>query len=129
VIKNNTDYISQAEFEIKILNFIKRADIQDKASIVEYYDNFVFRNHIVSKINMKCIKFELLEMNLYEFIRDRDFIGLDEIYIRKIIKQVLYALVYMKRYNMIHCDLKPENILFKNVEKHEVKVTFKDKNS
>jgi len=47
IIKNNPDIISQVDSEINILNYIKRSELKEKSNIVEFYENFEFRNHMV----------------------------------------------------------------------------------
>ena len=40
--------------------------------------------------------------------------GFDHNLIRRFAIQLLYALKYLKMFQIIHCDLKPENILLEN---------------
>jgi len=68
-------------------------------------DNFHFRSFFV-------IAFELLDINLYKYIKDPDFKGMKRENLRKIATQLLNALSYLKKLGIIHCDLKPENIMF-----------------
>jgi len=68
------------------------------------------------------VTFELLSINLYEFIKLNDFEGLSISLIRRFAIQILYALNYFNKQNVIHCDLKPENIILKNKYKSGIKI-------
>jgi dual specificity tyrosine-phosphorylation-regulated kinase 2/3/4 len=78
-------------------------------------DYVVFRKHL-------CMSFELLSMNLFEFLKVNDFNGFDHNLIRRFAIQLLYALKYLKEFQIIHCDLKPENILLKEPNKSGIKI-------
>lgn len=52
-------------------------------------EHFYFRGHL-------CISFELLSVNLYEFIKQNNFMGLSLGLIRRFAHQILLALRYMK---------------------------------
>jgi dual specificity tyrosine-phosphorylation-regulated kinase 2/3/4 len=54
----------QALVEVKLLEHLRDHDVDGSASIVTMSDYFYFRNHM-------CITFELLCINLYEFIKVR----------------------------------------------------------
>ena len=66
--------------------------------------------------------FELLSINLYEFLKNNDFEGLSLGLIRRFAIQILHSLRYVRGENIIHCDLKPENILLKCPNKSGIKV-------
>eukprot|EP01022_Parablepharisma_sp_SALTPOND_P015009 TRINITY_DN2093_c0_g1_i1.p1 TRINITY_DN2093_c0_g1~~TRINITY_DN2093_c0_g1_i1.p1 ORF type:complete len:427 (+),score=37.31 TRINITY_DN2093_c0_g1_i1:1253-2533(+) len=71
---------------------------------------------------LQCITFELLSLNLYEFIRNNNFRGVSVGLIRRFAIQILQALKYFRQHGIIHCDLKPENILLKQSNKSGIKV-------
>ena len=48
--------------------------------------------------------------------------GFDHNLIRRFAIQLLYALKYLKMFQIIHCDLKPENILLKESNKSGIKI-------
>jgi len=50
------------------LKYLKVNDPNDENNIVRIKDYVVFRNHL-------CITFELLSINLYEFIKNNNFQG------------------------------------------------------
>jgi cyclin-dependent kinase-like len=54
--------------------------------------------------------FEYLEKNLLEIIEDRPN-GLDADLVKNYIYQLLLAIEYCHRNNVIHRDIKPENLL------------------
>jgi len=106
IIRNHQKFFKQALVEIKILQFIKDNDPDDKSNIVKIFDSFVFRRHV-------CITFEPLSMNLYDLIKQNNFKGLSLTLIHKFAIQILQSLLLLKKHSIIHCDLKPENILLK----------------
>ena len=84
-------------------------------NIIHMKDYVIFRKHL-------CITFELLSINLYEFLKLNDFEGLSLGLVRRFAIQLLYALKYLKENEVIHCDLKPENILLKDPTKSGIKI-------
>lgn len=51
---------------MKILNFLKENDPDDIMNVIHMKDYVIFRKHL-------CIGFELLSMNLFEFLKVNDF--------------------------------------------------------
>ena len=101
--------------ELKILQYLKENDPDDTMNIIHMKDYVIFRKHL-------CISFELMSINLYEFLKLNDFEGLSLGLIRRFAIQLLYALKYLKENDVIHCDLKPENILLKRKDKSGIVV-------
>jgi len=66
VIKNKKKYYYQAGVELKILQFLKDNDPEDIMNVIHLNDYVVFRKHL-------CIGFELMSMNLFEFLKINDF--------------------------------------------------------
>src|ERR1700712_3489355 len=83
--------------------------------MVNFTQSFYFRDHL-------CISTELLDMNLYEFIKSNSFRGFSLNIVRRFTKQLLSSLVLLKQHRVIHCDLKPENILLAHPMHSEIKV-------
>ncbi|KAG6052951.1 hypothetical protein E4U33_000346, partial [Claviceps sp. LM78 group G4] len=90
-------------------------DPKNRHSMVNFTQSFYFRGHL-------CISTELLDMNLYEFIKAHSFRGFSLKIIRRFTKQILSSLVLLKQRKVIHCDLKPENILLAHPLQSEIKV-------
>lgn len=54
--------------ESKLIETLNRHDPEDKKNIVKRLDHFVFRKHLI-------LTFELLSVNLYDFIKMNNFQG------------------------------------------------------
>lgn len=83
--------------------------------MVNFTQSFYFRGHL-------CISTELLDMNLYEFIKSNAFRGFSLKIVRRFTKQLLSSLILLKQHKVIHCDLKPENVLLAHPMHSEIKV-------
>jgi serine/threonine protein kinase len=59
---------------------------------------------------------------LFEYLKEKEFIGLDEELIKGYASQILKALAFLTERNVIHCDLKPENILLADEDCKRLKV-------
>lgn len=115
LIRNKKRFHHQALVEVKLLHHLNENDRDRKYNIIEMYEYFYFRNHL-------CITFELLSVNLYEFIKNNNFKGLSLGLIRRFAIQILQSLKYLYNEQIIHCDLKPENILLKTYNKSGIKI-------
>lgn len=76
IVKNKKKYYYQASVELKILQYLKQHDHEDIMNVVHIYDYVIFRKHL-------CMAFELLSMNLFEFLKINDFNGFDHNLIRR----------------------------------------------
>eukprot|EP00397_Hematodinium_sp_SG-2012_P015469 GEMP01015753.1.p1 GENE.GEMP01015753.1~~GEMP01015753.1.p1 ORF type:complete len:582 (+),score=125.85 GEMP01015753.1:282-2027(+) len=115
MIRNKKRFHHQALVEVKILEHLRERDVENTSNVVHMLDYFYFRNHL-------CITFELLSINLYEFIKNNNFQGLSLGLIRRFAIQLLTALRFLRKQRVIHCDFKPENVLLKNPTKSGIKV-------
>ncbi|KAJ1617502.1 kinase-like domain-containing protein [Pavlovales sp. CCMP2436] len=115
VIRNKKRFHQQALVEVRILEYVKEHDPEDVTNAIKFRECFYFRSHL-------CITFELMSLNLYEFIKANNFQGVSLPLIRRFALQLLTTLRYLRRHRVIHCDLKPENILLKHPSKSGIKV-------
>ena len=90
-------------FQVSILSRLSQENA-DEYNFVRAYECFTHKNHT-------CLVFEMLEQNLYDFLKQNKFQPLPLKYIRPITHQVLTALLKLKQLGLIHADLKPENIM------------------
>jgi serine/threonine protein kinase len=65
---------------------------------------FLYKSHL-------CLVFELLGLNLYEVLKQRQFRGLPLSVVRTLVKQAVGGVAELAKKSIVHCDLKPENIL------------------
>ncbi|TAQ87838.1 hypothetical protein B7494_g3852 [Chlorociboria aeruginascens] len=115
IIRNKKRFHQQALVEVNILKKLREWDPQNKHSMVNFVQSFYFRGHL-------CISTELLDMNLYEFIKSNSFRGFSLKVVRRFTKQLLSSLLLLKQHKVIHCDLKPENVLLAHPMHSEIKV-------
>lgn len=103
ILKNHPSYARQGQIEVSILSRLSQ-ESADEFNFVRAYECFQHRSHT-------CLVFEMLEQNLYDFLKQNKFSPLPLKYIRPILQQVLTALLKLKQLGLIHADLKPENIM------------------
>eukprot|EP00163_Fabomonas_tropica_P027105 TRINITY_DN5133_c0_g3_i1.p1 TRINITY_DN5133_c0_g3~~TRINITY_DN5133_c0_g3_i1.p1 ORF type:complete len:339 (-),score=53.41 TRINITY_DN5133_c0_g3_i1:542-1558(-) len=115
IIRNKSRFHHQALVEVKILEHLRNKDPDGTSNVIHLIEYFYFRHHL-------CITFELLSLNLYEFLKSNKFHGLSLGLIRRISVQLLTSLEYLYREKIIHCDLKPENILLRHPNKAGIRV-------
>lgn len=116
VIKNQPAYFNQAWVEINILRMLHRNNRpEDTRHIVKCYSHFVFRDHL-------CLVFERLSINLYQLLKQNNYVGVSLEMLRNFLSQILQALDVLVQSEVIHCDLKPENILLKALDTAQLKI-------
>nr|XP_005155718.1 homeodomain-interacting protein kinase 1-like isoform X4 [Danio rerio] len=103
ILKNHPSYARQGQIEVSILNRLS-AENADEFNFVRSYECFQHKGHT-------CLVFEMLEQNLYDFLKHSKFSPLPLRHIRPILQQVATALMKLKCLGLIHADLKPENIM------------------
>lgn len=101
--------------EVKLLEHLRDNDRENKKNIVRIKEYFHFRNHL-------WIVFEMLSLNLYDFIKDNQYRGFSVPLTRRFAIQILISLIYMKEHKIVHWDLKPENILLRKINKTGIKL-------
>jgi len=115
LIRNKKKFHHQAAVEVRILEYLRDNDQEGAHNLIHIRDFYIFRRHL-------CITFELMSINLYEFIKSNNFHGVSLGLIRRFAVQLLKCLKFLFRHQIIHCDLKPENILLKQPNKSSIKV-------
>ncbi|XP_055725874.1 homeodomain-interacting protein kinase 1-like isoform X2 [Salvelinus fontinalis] len=103
ILKNHPSYARQGQIEVGILNRLSEENA-DEFNFVRSYECFQHKGHT-------CLVFEMLEQNLYDFLKHSKFSPLPLQHIRPILQQVATALMKLKSLGLIHADLKPENIM------------------
>ena len=115
VIRNKQRFHVQGAVEVRVLEVLRDNDPEDSMGVVRMKSYMIFRKHI-------CITFELLSLNLYEFLQINGFQGLSLALIRRFAVQLLITLGYSRENRVIHCDLKPENVLLRQTNRSGIKV-------
>ncbi|XP_014666997.1 PREDICTED: homeodomain-interacting protein kinase 2-like [Priapulus caudatus] len=118
ILKNHPSYARQGQIEVSILSQLSRENA-DEYNFVRAYECFQHKNHT-------CLVFEMLEQNLYDFLKQNKFAPLPLKFIRPIMQQVLTALLQLKKLRLIHADLKPENIMLVDPQRAPYRVKVID---
>lgn len=120
ILKNKARPTAQVQTEIQILEYINDADRTQRSNIIKLISHFEFRNHIV--IHIQFLVFDLYSLNLYEVIKQNSYKKLDKSFIQTVGLQILEALQFLAKHQIIHCDIKPENILLETSNKAKIKL-------
>ncbi|KAI9362970.1 kinase-like domain-containing protein [Zopfochytrium polystomum] len=104
IIRNKKRFEKQGMVEVKVLDRLRQEDYDDSNNLIHMLDYFYFRNHL-------CITFELLGINLYEWLRAGGFRGVHMGVIKRFATQIVQCMHLLYRNRIVHCDLKPENVL------------------
>lgn len=99
ILKKHPSYARQGQIEVSILSRLSNENAEE-FNFVRAYECFQHKNHT-------CLVFEMLEQNLYDFLKQNKFTPLPLSSIRPIVQQVLTALLKLKQLELIHADLKP----------------------
>ncbi|XP_022903261.1 homeodomain-interacting protein kinase 2 isoform X2 [Onthophagus taurus] len=118
ILKNHPSYARQGQIEVSILSRLSQENA-DEFNFVRAFECFQHKNHT-------CLVFEMLEQNLYDFLKQNKFSPLSLKYIRPILQQVLTALLKLKQLGLIHADLKPENIMLVDPSRQPYRVKVID---
>ncbi|KAM6950217.1 homeodomain-interacting protein kinase 3 isoform 2-T2 [Lycodopsis pacificus] len=103
ILKNHPSYARQGQIEVGILARLSGENAEEH-NLVRAFECFQHRSHT-------CLVFEMLEQNLYDFLKQNKFSPLPLKVIRPVLQQVATALKKLKSMGLIHADLKPENIM------------------
>jgi len=94
--------------EVDILEKIRKADVNRDSHIVKLYSTFQIKHNGKKHV---CLGFEKLGRSLYDFIKKNKHRGFPLENVRHYGYQLLKAIAFCHRIQLIHTDLKPENIL------------------
>ena len=81
ILKNHPSYARQGQIEVNILQRLSQENA-DEFNFIRAHECFQHKNHT-------CLVFELLEQNLYDFLKQNKFSPLPLKFIRPIMQQVL----------------------------------------
>uniref|UniRef100_UPI00358EBD11 homeodomain-interacting protein kinase 1-like n=1 Tax=Myxine glutinosa TaxID=7769 RepID=UPI00358EBD11 len=98
-----SSYVRQGQVEVSILARLS-SENADEHNFVRAHECFQHRGHT-------CLVFEMLEQNLYDFLKRNKFRPSALGHVRLVLQQVATALAKLKSLGLIHADLKPENIM------------------
>ncbi|KAL0220048.1 hypothetical protein P9112_005701 [Eukaryota sp. TZLM1-RC] len=115
IIRNKRRFHQQGLVEVRVLKYLKDLDSNNSFNLVHIINHFYFRNHL-------CISFELLSINLYEYMKANSFQPIPIQLVKSFTIQLLQCLQLLYKNSIIHCDLKPENCLFLKSSKSLIKV-------
>ena len=76
ILRNKKRLYKQGLIEAGILETLRDGDPDDKKNIVRIQESLVFRKHLI-------LTFEVMSMNLYEFIKMNNFKGVSEGLVRR----------------------------------------------
>ena len=118
VLKSIPSYAKQGEIEIEMLSKLS-AISPEEYNFVRAYESFQHCGHI-------CIVFELLQINLYDYLKQSRFKPMPLKHIRPIAQQVLVCLEKLSELGIVHADLKPENIMLLDPDRQPFRVKVID---
>ena len=105
--------LENSMIEASLLKKISSLDKKNKYHCLKCVDSFMFTKN---KIQYYAIVTELLDINLYQFLKQNSYRGYTMTQIQDIAKQILEGIAFLNKLNIIHTDLKPENILLVDSE-------------
>lgn len=114
ILKNHPSYARQGQIEVSILSRLSRENPEEH-NFVRVFECFQHKSHT-------CLVFEMLEVNLYDYLKQQKFNPLPLKVIRPILCQVLVALYKLKDLGLIHADLKPENIMLLDPQRQPYRI-------
>ncbi|CAP32925.2 Protein CBR-HPK-1 [Caenorhabditis briggsae] len=118
ILKKHPSYARQGQIEVSILSRLSNEN-SEEFNFVRAFECFNHKSHT-------CLVFEMLEQNLYDFLKQNKFMPLPLNAIRPILFQVLTALNKLKSLGLIHADLKPENIMLVDPQQQPYRVKVID---
>uniref|UniRef100_A0A665TWL3 Protein kinase domain-containing protein n=1 Tax=Echeneis naucrates TaxID=173247 RepID=A0A665TWL3_ECHNA len=98
--KKSDDRVNQRE--VTMLEALRDLE-PDKKNIVRFIDHFRFKD-------FSCLAFEMLDMSLWDIMKERKVNPLTLSEIRPVTQQLFVAFDALKSKGIMHTDLKPDNI-------------------
>ena len=111
VQKSAAQYTEAAMDEIEVLKQIRYSISHDEWKSLHCAHMLDFFEHRGPNGKHVIMIFEVLGENILHLIEKHNYRGLPLSHVKKIMKQILQALVHIHRLGIIHTDLKPENVL------------------
>ncbi|XP_031135279.1 homeodomain-interacting protein kinase 1-like [Sander lucioperca] len=102
-IMNNNNSAADVQNEVAILQQLQAFE-SDKFNIIRFMDSFIDGEHV-------CLEFEMLDMNLWDFLEKTPLHFLSVKQIQPILHQMATALQLLRSLGVVHTDLKPDNIM------------------
>lgn len=118
LIKKDPEFIPKVKVEIDNLKRLQCLDL-DACCIVKWYEFFFHKETI-------CLTFELLDVSLWDYMKERLHLGLPVSEMRSIIRQVATALNHLNSIGVVHADLKPNNVMIVDRQQQPFKVKLID---
>ncbi|TKS85261.1 Homeodomain-interacting protein kinase 2 [Collichthys lucidus] len=109
IMKNSRKTVQNAKLEVCILKRLQCLN-PDTCNIVRWNGFFFDQNRI-------CLKFDLLDLSLYSYLKERNFDSLTTAELRPVIAQLATALSHLRSIGLVHADLKPDNLMI--VDRHQ----------
>ncbi|KAG5368661.1 Dual specificity protein kinase KNS1 [Yarrowia sp. C11] len=106
IIRAVPKYRDASKIELRVLTALADYDAHNKNRCIHLRECFDFRNHV-------CIVTDLLDISVFDFMRDNRFQPFPGSHIQKLAKQLIKSVAFLHGLGLIHTDLKPENILLK----------------
>ena len=111
ILLEKQEIVKWWKYEKSFIDKITQNDKENKSYCIKIKEDI---NFVKDGKKYYGFIFELLGMNLYEYIKANNFMGFNIVQIQQIAKQLFQGIDFIHKNNIIHTDLKPENILFVN---------------
>lgn len=118
LIRYDPESIQQVKVEVANLKRLQCLD-PDTCNIVRWYEFFFHMETI-------CLTFELLDISLWDYMKETPNQGLPMTEIRPITHQMATALSHLKSIGIVHADVKPDNIMIVDRRQEPLKVKLSD---
>ncbi|XP_028329173.1 homeodomain-interacting protein kinase 3-like [Gouania willdenowi] len=111
-------FVQDVEEELSMLSKINVLD-PDQFNLVKFHERFEYSSYT-------CLVFELLEMDLFQYLKTEIGSSMYVNQIRPIAKQMLVALQRLQSLGIIHSDIKSDNVMVVNTEEDALQAKLID---